>query len=260
MADRFVSVLRRIAAGGIAGAIAGVVVAGVGGRIVMRAAAVLNPQATGARTENGELVGAITLNGTVALLLFSGLLTGVVAGIVWVVVSRWLPTGRWRLLAGAVSAAAIGGPLLIRSDNLDFRILEADGPILAMLIALVAVLGLAIAWLDDQLDRRLPRPDGRRLALGVVYGTITLLGLLFLPLAIGFYLSVETSGMRDPAQAVGWALVVAGLATAVAWAVHVRSGLPDPPAAVAAVGRVALMAAVILGTVRVADHVIRILG
>jgi len=260
MAEQSVDILRRIASGGLAGAIAGILVAGVGGRLVMRAAAALNPGATGARTENGELIGVVTANGTLALLVFGGLIFGVIAGIVWVVVSPWLPGGRWRLPASAVAATAIGAPLVVRSDNPDFRILAADGPILAMLLGLVTLVGLAIAWLDGRLDRRLPRPGSTRLPLGLIYGVVTLFGLLFLPIAVGFYLSSETCVCANPPSAIGLALLAVGGATAVTWANRIESGRSEPPPAVSAIGRLGLLAAVGLGTIRIADELARILA
>jgi hypothetical protein len=259
VAIRFVDVLRRITAGGLAGAIAGIVVAGVGGRLVMRAAAALNPQATGARTDNGELVGAITLSGSSFLIIINGLLVGVLAGIVWIVVAPWLPRDRWRLLAAAIAATAIATPLLVQPDNPDFRILDADIPILAMLIGLVALVGLATAWLDARLDRRLPRPRGL-LPLGVIYGVATLFGLLFLPLAVGFFLSPATCGCFNPPSAIGWALVVVGGATAASWAIRVATGRSESPAALTALGRLGVIAAVGLGAVRVIDDVAQILA
>src|SRR5215213_7874066 len=71
--------LRDIARSGIAGIIVGVFVAGLGGRVVMRIAAILHPRAVGLTTENGEVIGAITLSGTLALLVFGGLGMGLVA-------------------------------------------------------------------------------------------------------------------------------------------------------------------------------------
>src|SRR3990172_4984154 len=88
---RIVDVLRDIARGGLAAALAGIVVLGLGGRVVMRIAAAVNPDATGLRTEAGEVVGVVTAQGSLGLLVFGGLASGIVAGIVWVVVSPWIP-------------------------------------------------------------------------------------------------------------------------------------------------------------------------
>jgi len=83
-------VLRDISRGGMSGVVAGIVVGGLGGRLVMRVAAILHPDAVGALTENGNRIGDITLGGTLSLVLF-GLISCAMAGAVWVIVSPWIP-------------------------------------------------------------------------------------------------------------------------------------------------------------------------
>jgi hypothetical protein len=83
-------VLRDIARGGISGVLAGIVVGGLGGRLVMRIAALLHPDAVGALTENGNRIGDITLGGTLTLVRF-GIISCAMAGAVWVIVSPWIP-------------------------------------------------------------------------------------------------------------------------------------------------------------------------
>ncbi|MEO6207739.1 MAG: hypothetical protein ABIP77_07275, partial [Candidatus Limnocylindrales bacterium] len=87
-------VLREITRGGLAGLIVGVVLAGVGGRLVMRLATLLVPSADGAFTENGNRIGDITLGGTLGIVIGLGLLFGAVSGSVWVTIRRWLPATR----------------------------------------------------------------------------------------------------------------------------------------------------------------------
>src|SRR3972149_9067477 len=82
---RIVDVLRATARGGLASALAGIVVLGLGGRVVMRIAAAVNPDATGLRTEAGEGVGVGAAQGSLGLLGFGGAAGGVVAGVLWVV-------------------------------------------------------------------------------------------------------------------------------------------------------------------------------
>ena len=74
-------VLRDIARGGFTGIIVGIFVAGVGGRLVMRLATILHEDAVGLTTENGELIGRISFNGTMALITFGGLGMGLLAGV-----------------------------------------------------------------------------------------------------------------------------------------------------------------------------------
>ena len=243
---RLALVFRDIARAGLASALAGLVVGGVGGRLLMRLAAILSPEATGMRTENGELVGAITFAGTTALLFFGGFLGGAAAGVVWAVVSPWLPgRGRLRWLLAMPVAVALGGSFLVRSENRDFTILDQDALIVALLVALVAAIGGATAWLDERLDERLPRPGPDPWPLFAIYGTITILGLLFVPIMLQFYFGNTVSPY--PPDRVGGALIAVGVITLVAWAARVATGALEPPAVVRTAGRIALVAAVVIG-------------
>ena len=88
---RFGDIARDMARGGLAGLAVGVVVGGLGGRVVMRLAALLVPDSAGRFTENGNQIGTITLAGSVGLIVFAGLVVGLAVGIVWVTVSPWIP-------------------------------------------------------------------------------------------------------------------------------------------------------------------------
>jgi len=87
-------VLRDIARGGISGAIVGIVVGGLGARVVMRVVAILHPDAVGALTENGNRIGDITMGGTLFLVLF-GLISCALAGALWVIVQPLDPGAYW---------------------------------------------------------------------------------------------------------------------------------------------------------------------
>ncbi len=64
--------LRAAAIVAIGSGIAGALVGGLGSRLVMRLAALAAPEVRGAVTENGTVVGEITLDGNVALMVFAG--------------------------------------------------------------------------------------------------------------------------------------------------------------------------------------------
>ena len=115
-------VLRDIARGGLAGALVGIVVGGLGGRLVMRIAALLHPDAVGALTENGNRIGEITLGGTLSLILF-GLISCAMAGAVWVVVSPWIPgrAGVRALLAAGLAIAIGARGSAMTNDRVRFR-------------------------------------------------------------------------------------------------------------------------------------------
>ena len=145
---------------------------------------------SGSRTENGERIGAITFNGTMALITFGGLGMGLLAGLIWVIVGPWIPgRGLGRALVTALAAIALGTPSLIQRTNPDFIILGYDPLVVALLIALVGAVGFSIALVDGWLDGRLPRAVPGVGVSTTVYLIVTLMGLvLILPL-----------GDRDPA-------------------------------------------------------------
>ena len=250
-------VLRDIARGGISGAIVGIVVGGIGARVVMRVVAILHPDAVGALTENGNRIGDITMGGTLFLVLF-GLISCALAGVLWVIVSPWIPgqTGVRALLTAGI-AIATGTPLLIIGRNPDFVILDHDPGVVALLVALVGLIGLSIALLDSWLDRRLPHAVTGRKGPAVFYATVTLMGaVLVLPFVLLVFLTSDEYQL--PLRA-GYALLVVGLCTATWWGLRVRGRVTTPPGLVIA-ARGAILVAVMLGVLTSLPHISRALG
>jgi len=255
-ADR---VIREVAIGGLAGLITGVLVFGIGGRLFMRIAAVIDPTAVGLTTSNGNRIGEITLGGTVGFVIAIGLLFGVVAGILWVVIAPWLPgRGAVRALANGVAGAAITPFFVVRADERDFQLLEPTAVAIAMIVGLAAVGGIVVALSDGQLRRRLPPTSSESRRAALAYRILTGIGLLFLPVVIGGYFTTDSPSFRPPVE-VGLALVVVGLATLARWILRGRDGIERPSSAIVVIGRGALLAAVALGALKVAGEVSSIL-
>jgi len=256
--ERAAGVLRDVARGGLAGILAGFAVGGIGGRIAMTIAARLNPDATGLRTENGNVVGVFSFEGTFLLLLFGGIFAGMLAGVVWVVVSPWLPVSGWRraLLAFPV-AAALGSASVIESTNRDFRILDPDEGLIALFVGLVGLIGATTAMLDGWLERRLPRGGSRRARLAA-YGLVAMLGLPGLIQTLVAFLSPTFSRAPEPTL-VGVALIACGGATVAWWIARIALGASRPPRSIEAAGRLALLVAVVLGAAHLWAETERIL-
>jgi hypothetical protein len=250
-ARRALEPARDIARGGLAGLVTGIVVAGAGGRIVMRLATLLVPDAVGQLTENGNVIGDITLGGTLGLVVGGGLFFGLSGSVVWIVVRQWIPGGRrTRVLLAAPVAVALTGIALIDGFNPDFLILRHDAVVVGLLVALVAVAGMAISLCDSWLDRRLPAV-GRSPTADSAYLILTLLGaVLIVPLVLAAYL-----GGHD--RAVGLALFAVGVATLVAWVFRYRA--MAEPWWLVAWGRGALLIAVAVGFLALGDDVGRAL-
>lgn len=247
-------IARDIARGGLAGLIAGLVVGGLGGRVVMRLAALVVPESAGMFTENGNRIGAITLSGSVALVIFGGLFAGLAAGVVWVTVSPWIPgSGARRALLTMPIAIALSGVFLVRGDNIDFLVLRNNAPVVALLLVPIAILGLTIAWLDDVFDRRLPRvgPGPSPVLFG--YAVVTSIGLVFVIPIAGAYLGDSRT------LPMGVTLLATGAATVAWWTLRLR-GAPDKPHNLRIAGRAALLAAVVLGTAALLPEVAEALG
>lgn len=252
-------VIREIAIGGVAGLLGGILVVGLGGRLFMRISALLDPGAAGQVTSNGEVIGRVTLNGTLALVMFAGLYFGVVAGVLWVIASPWIPGRRAaRAAVTGVIATCVAAFFVIRAAELDFRRLDPAAANVMMLLVLAGALGVAVALIDGGLRRRLP-PIDRVAPAAPGYAAVTILGLVMLIAPVqAYFLGFNTDGFTPPID-VGIALVVVGLATLTWWVVRITRGLVTPPIALVALGRGSLLVAAALGAVRLAGEVAGIL-
>src|SRR4051812_9524620 len=83
----------------LAGAAAGAIAAGAGGRVVMRLLALTTRDAAGALTEAQATIGEITLTGTIGLVLFAGIPAGLLTAAAYALARPFLPPGR---LGGAL--------------------------------------------------------------------------------------------------------------------------------------------------------------
>src|SRR6266705_6957128 len=105
------------------GAAAGILAAGAGGRLVMRLLAVTaGAGAQGQITEAEEIVGRITVDGTLGFVVFTGLFFGTVCGAAYLLLRRWLPAGRAGGLAYGALVLVVAGTRLepLRRGNPDF--------------------------------------------------------------------------------------------------------------------------------------------
>ncbi len=251
--ERAGTVAARFAATALAGALAGILVAGIGSRVVMRISALLDPYARGRLTEAGEIVGRFTLDGTIALVLFVGLSGGMLVAILWSIVSPWLPAAPGARRATAlVVAAALGSRFGIDGDNIDFRIL--DPPLLqaALFIALAGSAGLVAAWLEPRLTASWSNPGRPRCILA----WLILAGgaLLAVPFAT-LYFNEDACGCSNLPWHVGSIVVALGAL----WLVRLVTELRRRPELpwLAAVGRTLVAVATVAGFVHLAGEMSR---
>lgn len=171
------------------GLIAGVAVAGFGGRLMMRLAAATSPASVqGAQTSAQETVGEITFGGSAFLIAFVGLLIAPSVGFAYRLVRRWLPgpAAAAGITLAAIAAALVGRAIDLTSpDNIDFEILSPR-PLIALMIGVLIVLyGTTLAASHEWLDRRVSML-GRspRTWVGYVPAAMSFINFFLLPILV----------------------------------------------------------------------------
>jgi hypothetical protein len=138
---------------------AGILAAGAGGRLVMRLLAVTaGADAQGRVTEADQIVGRITVDGTLGFVVFTGLFVGLVTGALYLLVRRWLPAGRAGGLAYGALLLVVAGTRLepLRRGNPDFDLVGPGWVSVAAFAALVVFHGVLVAALAGRISRAVP--------------------------------------------------------------------------------------------------------
>jgi hypothetical protein len=136
---------------------AGILAAGAGGRLVMRLLAVTaGADAQGRITDAEQLVGRITVDGTLGFVVFTALFFGLFRG--WSMcccIAGCRPAG---LAAYGVLLLVVAGTRLepLRRDNPDFDLVGPGWLSVAAFAALVVFHGLLVAALAGRLSRAVP--------------------------------------------------------------------------------------------------------
>ena len=146
--------LRTIAAYAGAGAIAGFLVAGLGGRLFMRLMAATSGDAQGMLTEAEETVGEVTFDGSLGFVIFIGILFPALAGLAYIGLRHFLPNPA--ALGGAIFGVILLGTLGVGDpmspDNVDFEILEPLPLAVAGVTFLALLFGVTFAALATRFD------------------------------------------------------------------------------------------------------------
>jgi hypothetical protein len=247
-------VLREFAAGCLAGIIVGIVVGGLGSRLAMRVSAIAaGPIPQGVTTENGAIVGEITVGGTIALIIFGGVFAGLQGGLLYAALRPWLqPFGRWRGLVFGFGLLGLNGSLILDDTNSDFLILRPPLLNVAMFAALFPIFGIALAPVFDRALRFL---GGGAFVAGAVTIFALLLAALFLGLGL---VSGLTSLGSNPTP-----VDLVGLLTLLLIAAGLAARLLKPTAAAppwAPASYVIIAAAVLVAAARTYSSVARILS
>lgn len=148
----------------IGGPVAGIASIGVGGRLAMRLLAVTaGDGAQGMTTEADEVVGRITVDGTLGFVLFNGIVGGVVVTALYLAVRRFLPSGRVGAVGFGLALLAVFGAVVdpVRRGNPDFDIVGPGWVAVVVFVALAAVCGLVVAGVVARVSEWLPLPSVR---------------------------------------------------------------------------------------------------
>ncbi len=180
---------RSIAVVGISGLLTGIAVGGIGSRLFMRiSAAAAGAGAQGATTEAGATIGAMTFEGTMGLVVFVGIGTGVFAAVFYATFRPWLAwTGHLRGLAFGMVLFAVTSATsdVLNPDNVDFTILQNRQLNVTMIVLLFLGFGFVMDLMVGVVDRRLPPSDeshgGARVAYGAITGVGVAIALLGMP-------------------------------------------------------------------------------
>jgi hypothetical protein len=120
--------------GAAAGAWAGLLVGGVGGRLAMFVLRVTSPDSVRGRISDDDFeIGRFSTD-TVFLLALTTV-AGAVVGVMYVAIRRALPVA-WRIWSWALIGATVGGSLILHSDGVDFNLLEPTWLAVGMFIAI----------------------------------------------------------------------------------------------------------------------------
>jgi hypothetical protein len=140
---------RRLAAVTAAGALLGLLVGGVGGRLAMFLLAQLNPEVAGMQSDDDFTIGQFTT--ATFNLLFVATLIGILGGGIYFVLRGLMIGPRWfQILSISIGPAVVVGSSLVHTDGVDFTLL--DPPLLAVAM-FVLIPGIYAALLTVLAER-----------------------------------------------------------------------------------------------------------
>lgn len=152
---RLVAALRSLGSVCSAGIICGVVVAGFLGRFVMRVlAATSGDGAQGVLTDAEQVVGEITLSGTIGFIVFVGISAGAIVAIVLLVARPWLHISGAAagVITGLVPLVLLGGSDF-SSENRDFSILSPTWLAVGLIVGGTVLFGAALGSVTARLQQ-----------------------------------------------------------------------------------------------------------
>lgn len=131
--------VRRLAAITVAGALLGVLVGGVGGRLAMMLLAAQNPRAAGVTSDDGFAIGQFTILGT-AQLLGATWQIGLLGAFAYALLRGLMIGPPWfRVLSMAVGSGAVVAAFIVHTDGVDFALLQPVPLTVGLFVAIPVV-------------------------------------------------------------------------------------------------------------------------
>jgi hypothetical protein len=265
----------------LAGAIAGVVVGGVGGRLVMLVSGEMyrreHPHMRIRTESSGRLVGDFTWSGTFEL-IGQGMVLGLIGGLIYLVARRWLPrSSRYEGLLFGVLLLLLAGVTVISADNADFDRFGSPVVNVLMFASLFVLYGMAVGplarWSARLASRRRGQSGVIRFAIGSALALMGGLGLLIVVLMVAFGVvelrnALQQLGSSDASLSTGLTAVAIGAAIVMLPATRglvalLERGLVRVPVSVStvdAIGRWTLWIAVVAGASLTLSEIASIVG
>ena len=185
--------------------LAGLLTIGAGTRLMMRVLAATSPdEVQGRLTEADEVVGNVTVGGSLFLIVIVGIGAAVVGLALFSILRRWLPD---RSLAAGLIGVAIGAGVVVRpvglltSSNSDFRLVAPAALAVAFCVATLVLFGMTFGVLVDRLAPLWPRPGWSLRGVVSVLPFVALLPAppIFVAAVIAVLVGTFAPRLRSPA-------------------------------------------------------------
>lgn len=184
--------IRRWATVLLVGVACGVVVTGVLSRLVMLLLAELNPEAAGVRSDDGFIMGQVTLSGSTQLAL-AGAQLGAVGAFLYMALRGLMIGPPWfRLLSISVGPGVVVGAILVHTTGIDFHVLRPLWLTIGSFVLLPVVFCAALHLIAE---RALSHGGVQSMPLQVLGVTLSIVALpLTLVLSIGWLVARALHG------------------------------------------------------------------
>ena len=186
---------------------AGLLAAGAGGRVMMRLLAVTaGPGAQGRITEAGQVVGRISVDGTIGFVVFTALFLGLASGVLYLLLRPWLPVGRMGGVVYGALLLAVAGTRVepLRRGNPDFDLVGPGWVSVAGFAALVLLHGMLVAALAGRISRSVPLLGTRPAAIAAHAPLLLLAPLVPVAVVVALVGALAVLATRIPAVLTAW--------------------------------------------------------